>query len=103
MNGRGQIDVSTKLIYVDMELSDSLDIRPGAYVRIDVSDHGEGMSEEIMRQVFDPFFTTREVGVGTGLGLSTVYGIVRDWGGTVSVQSAVGEGTTFSVMVPCVT
>ena len=69
-------------------------------VEISVADTGHGIPEDTIRRIFDPFFTTRDVGEGTGLGLSICYGIVRDHGGQISVQSRVGEGTTFSLLLP---
>jgi len=72
----------------------------GPYVRIDVSDNGCGMSDEVMNHIFEPFFTTKETGKGTGLGLSTVYGIVKQCGGWVSVESQIGSGSTFRVYLP---
>lgn len=70
---------------------------PGSYVRIKVSDDGVGMSDEQIERIFEPFYTTREVGKGTGLGLSVVYGIVLAHGGQINVRSKVGEGTVFEV------
>jgi hypothetical protein len=69
-------------------------------VELFIADTGHGIQEENLRRIFDPFFTTREVGEGTGLGLSICYGIVRDHGGQISVESRVGQGTTFKVLLP---
>jgi two-component system cell cycle sensor histidine kinase/response regulator CckA len=73
---------------------------PAEYVRIDVSDTGTGIPPEIIDKIFEPFFSTKEVGKGTGLGLSTVYGIVKQTGGFVYVDSEAGKGTSFRIFLP---
>jgi two-component system cell cycle sensor histidine kinase/response regulator CckA len=78
----------------------SLGVAAGEYVLIEVEDTGVGMSPEVMSNIFEPFFSTKEVGKGTGLGLSTVYGFVKQTGGYVFPESAVGEGTTFRIYLP---
>ncbi len=75
---------------------------PGPYVAFVVADSGTGIPVEVQERMFEPFFTTKPLGKGTGLGLSTIYGIVRSHGGLVEVQSTVGEGTEFRVLLPAV-
>jgi signal transduction histidine kinase len=72
----------------------------GDYALIRVADTGVGMTEEVKRRIFEPFFTTRSKAVARGLGLATVYGLLKQWGGYVSVASEVGAGSTFDLLLP---
>ena len=75
-------------------------LSPGAYVRLKISDTGEGIQSKIMDRIFDPYYTTKEVGKGTGMGLSVIHGIVKRHGGGILVESALGKGTIFEIYFP---
>jgi PAS domain S-box-containing protein len=97
----GRLTIGTLVLREpDAFLAALSDVRRGPYVRIDVTDTGVGIDETIRGKIFDPFFTTKEKGKGTGLGLATVYGIVKNHGGILDVDSILGVGTTFSVYLP---
>lgn len=96
MPNGGALSITTSDVTVGSEVA----IEPGRYVLIRASDNGLGMSVETKERIFEPFFTTKEPGNGTGLGLSTVYGIVTQSGGFITVHSKCGTGTTFEIYLP---
>ncbi|MDQ7785429.1 MAG: PAS domain S-box protein [Desulfomonilaceae bacterium] len=97
----GTLTIETANVFLDDNYAEShAEVRPGPYVMAAVSDNGTGIEPELLTRVFDPFFTTKKQGSGTGLGLSTVYGIVKQHSGHVSVYSEKNAGTTFKVYLP---
>ena len=99
----GELTIETTNVDVgDAPLESLRSLPPGPYVMLRVSDTGCGMDPETMQHIFEPFFTTKEIGKGTGLGLATAYGIVQQHKGTIRVESRLGAGTTFRVLLPLV-
>jgi two-component system cell cycle sensor histidine kinase/response regulator CckA len=95
------ITVSTERVTVETSVQRGHEVMPaGEYILINIIDTGSGIAKEDIGHIFEPFFSTKGVGEGTGLGLSTVYGIIRQSEGYIFVDSALGEGTTFSIYLP---
>jgi PAS domain S-box-containing protein len=100
MPGGGILRITTRTVEVDEIRPTAMpDIEPGTYVVLDVGDTGTGIPEDVRVHIFEPFFTTKQ-GSGTGLGLASVYGIVRQSGGYISVESTPGKGATFHILLP---
>jgi PAS domain S-box-containing protein len=102
-NDGGILDIMLKDVAVDdMEKWRILDLKPGNYIEIKISDTGTGIPPETIGSIFEPYFTTKEPGKGTGLGLATVHGIVKSYGGKIIVESALDKGTIFKIYLPAI-
>ncbi len=102
MPNGGSLHIATSNAEVDDDFASRyLGMRPGSYVKISVTDTGVGMDEATQARIFEPFFTTKAAGKGTGLGLATAYGILKQSGGGIWVQSSPGCGATFDIFLPC--
>jgi CheY-like chemotaxis protein len=101
MKSGGRLDIRTAVVEADQAMALRLELPgPGGYAQLTVADTGCGMSEETRGHVFEPFFTTKPAGEGTGLGLATVYGIVKQSGGGIAIDSAPGRGTEIRILLP---
>jgi len=100
MPGGGELHVTTRQIYLDESATEPFKAEPGSYVQVIIRDTGIGIDELTLSKIFDPFFTTKGTGRGTGLGLASVYGIMQNHRGFVTVSSSKGRGTTFKLFVP---
>ncbi len=99
-DGRGDLYVKTENVVLDESMVMPYQIKPGKYVKISVKDTGVGMDEATRQRIFEPFFSTKEKGKGVGLGLASAYGIIRNHGGIIDVQSEIGKGTTLTIYLP---
>jgi two-component system cell cycle sensor histidine kinase/response regulator CckA len=100
MPGGGDLYIQTENVILDEDYVKPYKVAPGKYVKISVADTGIGMDEATQKRIFDPFYTTKEIGLGTGLGLASAYGVIKNHGGFINVYSEKGEGTTFDIYLP---
>jgi CheY-like chemotaxis protein len=98
----GILEVSLEEVVLDAEnVKTYHDINPGPFLKLTVSDTGHGMALEVTKRIFEPYFTTKKTGEGTGMGLAVIHGIVKSYGGDISVRSEPGKKTSFDVFLPC--
>jgi CheY-like chemotaxis protein len=101
MHGAGILTIETRNALLDEDYAEQYEeVTPGEYALLAISDSGVGMPQEVLKRVFEPFFTTKEAGQGSGLGLSMVYGFIKQSGGHISVYSRVGHGTSVKLYLP---
>jgi len=100
MSNGGTLTVSTANVILDDSFVKPYNLTPGSYLKIGVADTGAGMDEKSIQRIFEPFYTTRPMGEGTGLGLASVFGIIKKHKGIITVDSQVGKGSTFSIYLP---
>jgi two-component system, cell cycle sensor histidine kinase and response regulator CckA len=101
IEGNGAITITTGHVIIDNEfVKQNPGVKPGSYILMEFTDNGCGMPDDVVGHIFEPFYTTKPAGRGTGLGLATTFGIVKQHGGHIMVRSTLGEGTTFSIYFP---
>lgn len=100
MPSGGDLYMQTENVILDENYIKPFEVKTGKYIKISITDNGMGMDEETQQRIFDPFFTTKKMGRGTGLGLASVYGIVKNHDGLINVYSKVDKGTTFTIYLP---
>jgi CheY-like chemotaxis protein len=100
MAHRGTIQVRTENTKLDKDFVKPYEVSPGRYVRVSVADTGTGMDNEVQKRVYEPFFTTKEMGKGTGMGLASAFGILKNHNGIIHFTSTSGKGTTFFIYLP---
>ena len=100
MSERGDLWLSTENVMLGEKVTRPHDIKPGRYVKVTIRDNGHGMDERVRQRIFEPFFTTKKRGRGTGLGLASAFGIIRNHSGTITVESQVNQGSTFYIYLP---
>jgi len=99
----GDLYIQTENVVIDEKYIKPYQVIPGQYVKISITDTGVGMDMKTQQRIFDPFFTTKKIDRGTGLGLASAYGIIKNHGGFINVYSEKGEGTTFNIYLPATT
>ena len=102
MPGGGDLYVQTSNTLLDQNFIKPFQVTSGKYVKISITDTGTGMDEETLQRIFEPFFTTKQMGRGTGLGLASVYGIIKNHGGFIDVHSEKGKGASFDIFLPAI-
>ncbi len=100
MSRQGDMTLASEAVTLSEAFCESYERPPGRYVHLSLTDTGKGMDEATLARIFEPFFTTKDVGQGTGLGLATVYAIIKHHRGIIRVDSQPGRGTTFHIFLP---
>ena len=101
MDFQGEAEIAVEMVRLGQREAEDVDgLAPGRYIKLGVRDTGSGIEPEVMDQIFEPYFTTKEFGKGSGLGLAVVYGVVNSYGGAVTVDSKKGKGTKINIYLP---